>query len=248
MCLIFFAVHSRPDFPFVLVANRDEFYARPTEAMHWWAAQPVLAGKDLEGGGTWLAVSRSGKVAAVTNYRDLAHVRPDAPSRGRIPLDVVLAEGSGAEIIAARKDNWKECNGFNLLFYDGAKAFWYSNMKQEIVELDAGVYGLSNALLDTPWPKVKAGKEAFTEWVGRPVLSANDDTPWMADTQTYAEALLPNTGVGAEMEKLLSAACIISPIYGTRSTTTVLLDSAGNIAVKEKNVRLGVEQRFDWQL
>jgi uncharacterized protein with NRDE domain len=244
MCLIFFAVEVSPEMPFCLLANRDEFYSRPTEPMHWWEDIPVLAGKDLQAGGTWLAISKSGRVAAVTNYRNPEHVNPAAPSRGKIPVDAVLSQLNGKETIEELKSTWMDCNGFNLILHDGKSTFWYSNVLDEIRQLEKGVYGLSNAFLDTPWPKVSHGKAAFHDWLLND--SANNDAAFrlMANTQTYPEDALPDTGVGAGVEKMLSAACIVSPIYGTRCTTLVRKNVSGLITVMEKNLQNGELKQF----
>jgi uncharacterized protein with NRDE domain len=245
MCLIFLAIDARPDVPFVLLANRDEFYVRPTADMHWWEDAPVLAGKDLEAGGTWLAYGRDGRVAAVTNYRDMKHVRPDASSRGRIPLDVVQSNLVGAACIESLRSGWKDCNGFNLLFHDGQSTFWYSNVTDEVQKLQAGIYGLSNALLDTPWPKVESGKQRFEAWLQKDTLRENEAFEIMADTARYPQAMLPDTGVGMEMEELLSSICITSPIYGTRCSTFILKDNSGKVQVLEKNIQTQTIRSFE---
>jgi uncharacterized protein with NRDE domain len=237
MCLIFCAVNARIDAPFILLANRDEFYIRPTQEMHFWEDSPVLAGRDLEAGGTWLALGANGKIAAVTNYRDLQHVRPDAPSRGRIPTDVVLSDLSGRDCIAAWKDQWKDCNGFNLLFHDGIDTFWYSNVTDETIQLTNGIYGLSNALLDTPWPKVEAGKRQFEAWLRSSNLDADEAFLLMSNTRQYPREQLPNTGVGQEMELLLSSICIVSPIYGTRCSTLIIREVEGASMIWEKDMQ-----------
>lgn len=239
MCLIFIAVDALDDTPFCLLANRDEFYSRPTERMHWWPEEPILAGKDLQAGGTWMAIGKNGKIAAVTNYRNPEHVNPSAPSRGMIPVEAVTSEISGKETILQFKDSWKSCNGFNLILHDGQATYWYSNVKEEIVQLDKGIYGLSNAFLDSPWPKVVHGKAAFRQWLlsGQPKLE--DGLEIMSNTQVYPKEILPDTGVGEGVEQMLSAACIVSPIYGTRSTTVLFKNKNGTIQVTEKDVQSG---------
>jgi len=245
MCLIFLAIESRPNQPFVLLANRDEFYVRPTADMHWWEDVPVLAGKDLEAGGTWVAYGRNGRVAAVTNYRDLKHVRQGAPSRGRIPLDVVQSPLSGAYCIESFRSTWKDCNGFNLIFHDGQSTFWYSNVTDEVQLLQPGIYGLSNALLDTPWPKVETGKQRFEAWLRSESLLEDDAFNLMANTERYPSSELPDTGVGMEMEALLSSICITSPIYGTRCSTLIMKDRSGRAQVWEKNILKGDVRKFE---
>lgn len=245
MCLIFFAVDVLDNAPICMLANRDEFYSRPTERMHWWHDMPILAGKDLQAGGTWMAIGKNGKIAAVTNYRNPEHINPAAPSRGMIPVEAVMSDLSGRETILQFKDTWKVCNGFNLILHDGEATYWYSNIKDEIVRLEKGIYGLSNAFLDSPWPKVVNGKAAFGEWLISGKTNVEDALQLMGDTQVYPKEMLPDTGVGEGIEQMLSATCIVSPIYGTRSTTFVLKNADGAIQVTEKDVKSGEVNSFE---
>ena len=160
MCLILVAWQAHPGYPLLVAANRDEFYARRTASADFWPESPqVLAGRDLEAGGTWLGITRQGRFAALTNYRDPSSHKPQAPSRGKLVADFLR----GKDSIDAYLDTLDAIayNGFNLLLGDGKQLIAFSNITMQRHELAPGVYGLSNALLDTPWPKVGAGKTAL---------------------------------------------------------------------------------------
>ncbi|MDI6746412.1 MAG: NRDE family protein [Rhodocyclaceae bacterium] len=229
MCLILVAWQAHPDFPFVLAANRDEFFARRSASADFWKDQPkILAGRDLEAGGTWLGMTRGGsdgyKFAALTNFRDPGSHKPQAPSRGRLVADFL----AGDMTIDAYLDmlHPADYNGFNLLLGDGQRLFAFNNVTQERHELAPGIYGLSNHLLDTPWPKVGAGKTALAA-----ALTALPDEShlWrlLRDDTVHPDADLPATGVSIDWERLLSAAFIRSPDYGTRCSTVVKVGAGG---------------------
>lgn len=250
MCLILVAWRAHPDYPLVVAANRDEFFARRTASADYWADAPhVLAGRDLEAGGTWLGMSRQGHFAALTNYRDPAGQRTDAPSRGRLVADFLKGDADiDAYLDALDGDAY---NGFNLLLGDGDRLVAYSNVSHEKHELAPGIYGLSNALLDTPWPKVGAGKTALET-----ALAALPDEAalWqlLADDTRHPDAALPATGVPLEWERLLSAAFIKSPDYGTRCSTVVKVGSGGTATFDEQTwlpgARTGERRRYRFRL
>lgn len=232
MCLILVAWRVHPEYPLVVAANRDEHYRRPTAAAAFWPDHPqVLAGRDLEAGGTWMGVTRQGRFAALTNFRDPARHQPQAPSRGRLVADFL----TGGQSIDAYLDSLdaSACNGFNLLLGDGERLLAFSNVSNERHELEPGIYGLSNALLDTPWPKVGAGKTALEA-----ALNALPDEHrlWalLRDDRTHPDDALPATGVPLEWERLLSAAFVLSPDYGTRSSTIVTASGGHKITFDEQ--------------
>lgn len=233
MCLIFLAWHVHPDYPLVVAANRDEFFARPTAAAGFWPDAPkVLAGRDLEAGGTWMGITRSGRFAALTNFRDPAQVRAGVPSRGALVADYLLGTASPGGYLQQTTAIGSKCNGYNLLLGDGASLFWSSNVSGERRELAAGIFGLSNHLLDTPWPKVGVGKSALTR--------ALDDLPdekalhlLLRDDSVHPDEQLPETGVPLQWERLLSAAFVKSPDYGTRSSTILLVHRSGAVTFDE---------------
>jgi len=244
MCLIILAIDQHPDYPVIMLSNRDEFYYRPAAPMHWWTDQDILAGQDIQAGGTWLAIGKNKQMAAVTNYRDLQRNDPNAPSRGQIPVDFVNNATDTPSFITAHREIWSGMNGFNALFYDGQTFYWYSNISDEAVKLTPGIYGISNAQLDTPWPKVLAGKQRL-----QAAIQNNDLTPEllvaiMADTHPYDEERLPDTGVGLEMERMLSPICIVSPVYGSRVTTIITRNTQGVLNVLEKDILNGSSRTF----
>jgi uncharacterized protein with NRDE domain len=237
MCLIALALDAHPSYRLVIAANRDEFYARPTA---WWADAPdVLAGRDLREGGTWMGVTRAGRVAAVTNYRDpgLAQLA-DAPSRGALVADFLRGSVDAetyADDLAGRAAAY---NGFNLLVGDGGGLFYVSNRTDGVRRLEPGVYGLSNALLDTPWPKVVRARRAMEEAVAAAEGPGWDARLWeaLADRVIAADDALPDTGVGSERERLLSAPFIRTDVYGTRASTVLTIASDGEVRFVERSV------------
>ena len=227
MCVIFFAYEQHPEFPLILLANRDEFYDRPTQVARFWEDNPeIFGGRDLIGGGTWLGVNKTGKFAAVTNYRD-----PNAPkgvlSRGILTADFLKTEESAEEYLKKIRQKAGGYSGFNLLLGEinarKNEIFYYSNRLAERVKLTRGIYGLSNHLLDTPWRKVENGKRFLAEnltknWTNEDFFSI------LADVTLADDAELPDTGIGKSREKLLSAIFIRTPGYGTRCSTVLTFD------------------------
>ena len=226
MCLILLALDTHPDYALVLAANRDEFYDRPTVAAAFWKDAPaVLAGRDLRAGGTWLGMDRRGRLAAVTNYRQGRRETVAPRSRGHLVAGYLTGELDARTCIArVERADPQLYNGFNLLVGDARGLHYLSNRKGRTRALAPGVYGLSNHLLDSAWPKVTAGKSGLTA-----ILSATGAELvaelflLLADRQQAADDLLPVTGVSPEWERLLSAAFIATPEYGTRSSTVILL-------------------------
>ncbi len=239
MCLIFLAWRVNADYPLVVAANRDEFFARPTAAADFWSDSPtVLAGRDLEAGGSWMGISRTGRFAALTNYRDPAQMRGGRPSRGGLVSGFLTGQDTPAEYLAETDALGRECNGYNLLLGDGQSLWWTSNMGGSARALEPGIYGLSNHLLDTPWPKVGAGKTALAV--------ALDELPdeqklqsLLTDDGLHPDHALPQTGVPLEWERLLSAAFVKSPSYGTRSSSLLTLHRSGWICFDEQTWLLG---------
>jgi len=164
MCLILLAWQTHPDFPLVVAANRDEFFARPSAPADFWAERPdILAGRDLQAGGTWLGVSRGQRFSALTNYREGSKQRIDGPSRGALVADFLAGESSAEAYLEALSRLGADYNGFNLFVGDGQRLGYYSNRNSGTHWLSPGMYGLSNHLLDTPWPKLSLAKAAFSE-------------------------------------------------------------------------------------
>jgi uncharacterized protein with NRDE domain len=227
MCLILIAWHAHPQYPLVLAANRDEVHARAAASAGWWNDHPqILAGRDLSAGGTWLGVTRQGRLAALTNYRAPGRVRDHAPSRGKLVEELLTGEATVEESLQRLQRCHADYNGFNVLFSDGERLAVFESVPGRGRVLASGVYGLSNHLLDTPWPKVEQAKSRLSAALGQlpvdaPLLQLlRDDLP-------AADGNLPRTGVSLEWERLLSSAFIRAPGYGTRCSTILCVDRAG---------------------
>ena len=236
MCLLLLAYDVHPRYRISLAANRDEFYDRPTAAAAIWDDAPqIFAGRDLAHGGTWLGVNRGGRFAALTNYRDPRAHRKDAPSRGGLVSGFLKSEESPEEYLARLQVEGAAYNGFNLLLGDSGGLLWYSNKSGEVVRLAPGIHGLSNRLLDTPWPKVVRGRDALARVVAGSEFSGEDLLAILADGTKSPDEQLPDTGVGLEMERLLSSIFIASERYGTRSSTVLLVDSDRRVTFVERS-------------
>jgi len=238
MCLIVFAWQVIPGLPLLAAGNRDELHARPAAPAGWWDTHPqIYAGRDLLAGGTWMGVTRDGKFAAITNVRAPSEMRADAPSRGALVADYLGGSMTPAEYIASIAPEAAAYNGFNLLIGDTQELRWFSNRAGEDTRngqpLAPGIYGVSNALLDTPWPKVVRAKAQFSSLLCQ---CAPEETYFdmLSDTTTASDCRLPDTGVGLEKERLLSPICIVSPDYGTRISTLVKLPADGRATLTEK--------------
>lgn len=239
MCLILLALHARPDLPLIIAANRDEFYARPTAPAALWPDAPqVLAGRDLQEGGTWLGITRSGRWAAVTNFREAAPPRPGASSRGRLVGDFLLGHLTPAEYLAGVRRHGDDYNGFNLFLGDPDEVYWFSNRAPahslSARPLEPGVYGLSNHLLDTPWPKVEHGKEGMRRAVASDA-SPEDLLHTLLDRTLADDADLPVTGLPADLERAMSAAFIAGAEFGTRCSTVIHRAADGHICFLERS-------------
>lgn len=233
MCLIFISINQHPRYKLVVAANRDEFYNRKTAAAHFWEDAPdILGGRDLEAGGTWLGVNKNGKISMITNYRDPLNINPAAPSRGKLVSDFLDNGADGKSYLSTIPDPEKY-NGFNLIAGTPEALYYFSNYREGITEMKSGLFGLSNHLLDTPWPKVKKGKERMNEILSH-TFDAKDLFALLANESTASDDLLPDTGVGLTRERALSAMFIKSPGYGTRCSTVLLVDRDNNFNFTER--------------
>lgn len=237
MCTIIFSFNQKGGPSLTLLANRDEFYERPTQKADWWPDAPdVFAGRDLVGGGTWLGISRSGRIAAVTNFRDPRQERGDL-SRGKLVADYLSSEIDPKEYLLQVEKNKDRYTGFNLLageFGRGTdRLLYFSNRGQGIIDLEPGLYGLSNHLLDTPWPKVKRGKEMFGRLLNEGA-GKDEFFDLLADRTLADDDKLPDTGIGYEKEKLLSAIFIETPVYGTRCSNVVTFKEDTGFDLEER--------------
>lgn len=233
MCLILFAYQQVPGIRLIALANRDEFYARPTESAHTWPDRnDIIAGKDLQSGGTWLGVTPNGRMAAVTNYRDGLPTEPNTASRGELPIEFLASNLTAQAYIAQLRTKRSDYGGFNLLLLDQTGLWHYCSVTDESSSVKPGVHGLSNHSLNTPWPKVVQGTWDLAQMVDGDV-NADRLLELMYDAQYPEDSDLPDTGVGLDWERTLSPLFIQSPDYGTRSTTLVMVHESGRIEFAE---------------
>jgi uncharacterized protein with NRDE domain len=226
MCLLLLALDAHPSFKLVLAANRDEFYDRPTAPPSFWEDAPyLLAGRDLAGGGTWLGITRHGRIAATTNYRDPSSFKKAAPSRGKLVTDFLLGKDSPSDFLESIRREAGRYNGFNLLVGERDHLLWTSNRSDRIVLLSPGIHGVSNRLLNTPWPKVVRGKALLADALrDHPSVSSDRLFALLQDRHQPRDEALPSTGVRLEWERVLAPIFIKSPDYGTRSSTLLFID------------------------
>lgn len=238
MCLLLIAHDCVPGYRLVVAANRDEFHGRPaTPAGHWPGHTGLIAGRDLEGGGTWLGVTRYGGFATVTNVRAGHAVPRGRRSRGLIVTDFLTGDASAAAFADALSAQAQAYDGFNLLAHDGRELYWYSNAGQPSApqRVEPGVHTLSNALLDTSWPKTERLRTAFAGVVAGvrgTLVDALLDV--LRDRRHAGDDDLPDTGVARDLERMLSPIFIESPSYGTRCSTIVTIDTAGRLCFHER--------------
>ena len=237
MCLVLIAYRTHPRYPLVLAANRDEFHARPAQALHWWNdGVRMLAGRDLQAGGSWLGLDASGRMALVTNYRDPSLPRPEGTSRGSLIGEFLGGRDGAAGFARATASRAGQFSGFNLLALDrSGLAYVTSHPEPEARTLLPGVYGLSNRQLDTPWPKLLRTRERFERELASDHPQPEALMHMLSDRTIAADELLPDTGVGLEWERLLSAPFIVGDGYGTRCSTVVLIGSDGIVTVEERS-------------
>lgn len=232
MCLVALAVNAHPDFPLVLLGNRDEFHARPALPMHWWREPGILAGRDLTAGGTWLGVTAKGRFATITNYRDPDQEKSPR-SRGELAVRALTTPRDA--FLEHLERNADQYGGYNLL-WGGNNACWYHSNRAgaPVRRLSPGVYGLSNGLLDTPWPKVEAARAALAETLDTGTLCDTGCFGVLSDRRQPPDSRLPATGVSLDWERLLAPAFIVSDAYGTRASTVLVMRRNGLINVEER--------------
>ncbi len=257
MCLILTSWQSHPEYPLVVLANRDEFYERATDPMHWWDDHPhILAGRDradVKGqSGTWMGISKSGRFAAITNVRAPSEKNPDAQTRGEITAKFLKSSDNPETFIDTHSHTFNRYNGFNLLATDlsnkNPALVWLSNRvlmgknlrPRKVMNpqrLNPGIYGLSNGMLDTPWPKVQHRVGAFAQLLAMDTGQFKRSEHYLRAMEDLTQApddYLPQTGVSYEWEKVLSSAFIRTPNYGTRSTSLIRIRKDGRYEVIEK--------------
>jgi uncharacterized protein with NRDE domain len=251
MCLINFQLNDHPKYKLVLAANRDEFYLRPTESAHFWKDEPqLLAGRDLMQMGTWLGITKTGRIAALTNFRDPSAPEADKISRGSI-VRHFLSTDMGAQNFLENLIP-EDYAGFNILAGDSSQLFYYNNLEAKAVKVEPGIHGLSNHFLDTPWPKVVKGNMYLERY-----LSDNKDVhiddlfDILQDAEESEDGSLPDTGIDMELERKLSPMFIQTRDYGTRSSTVVLITHDGHVAFAERvynSGKLQEENHFEFDI
>lgn len=241
MCLILLALNTHPSFKLVLAANRDEYYDRPSAPPSFWKDAPhLLAGRDLAGGGTWLGITHHGRIAAITNYRDPSSFKKEAPSRGKLVTDFLLGKDSPSDYLETIWSDAARYNGFNLLVGEKDRISWYSNRSDRMMLLSPGIHGVSNRLLNTPWPKVVRGKELLARVLqDHPVPSSDSLFDLLQDRHQPPDEELPSTGVRLEWERVLSPIFIKSPEYGTRSSTLLYIDQKDHVTFMDRTFDSG---------
>ena len=237
MCLILFSIEQHARYPLIIAANRDEHYDRPSASLAFWPDAPqVAAGRDLQAGGTWLGITRQGRWAALTNYRQAGSYRFGTPSRGHLVSNYLVGSFSPQRYVERVSETAAQYNGFNLLVGEGAEVYYFSNRADGWERVAPGAHGLSNHLLDTPWPKVTAGRELLTDL---PDLAAAPLTNLLLEAlqrrTVPLDGELPDTGVGIQRERVLAPPFIVSESYGTRASTVILVDGKGSVHIAERS-------------
>ncbi len=233
MCLVVFGWQAHPDYRLILAGNRDESHRRPTQDAHWWPDdQSILAGRDLQAGGTWLGVSKSGRFATVTNFREGPRSQAGFESRGALVTDFVTGSQSPQDFESSIANG--QYAGFSLLVSDGNAMSYLSNCDDLESDLSPGVYGLSNASLDTPWPKVLRARSGLESLLDSNTANETELMRLLSDRTPAAVDQISNEDLPFETARAVTAPFIVAPEYGTRSTTTVLWGTDGVIEFCER--------------
>lgn len=236
MCIILFSYKAHQKYKLVLAANRDEFYKRPTLESYFWKDNPnILAGRDLEKDGTWLGITKQGRFAALTNYRDPSSTIENAESRGQLVSNYLKGELSPKDYLVNVQNSNHLYNGFNLLLGDSSNFYYYSKHNNEIIEIDGGIHGLSNHSLNTPWPKIILGKNMLKE-VLEDKFTHHKLFNILRNTTKPKDEELPKTNIDLEWERKLSSIFIESPDYGSRAMTVLTIDYDNEITFIEKSL------------
>jgi uncharacterized protein with NRDE domain len=234
MCLILFAWQQHPDYPLIAIANRDEYYARPSRDAYWWEGTDIFAGRDLEAGGTWLGVNRRGYFAAVTNVREPGGMRAGKRTRGDLTRDFLKRNDDAEVYLQQLAQHDQDYAGFNLLLGDVTGMWFYSNRESQIRRIEAGVYGVSNGRFDEPWPKLESGREEL-ETMLNSGIEHDQLMEILTDHRIAEDHELPSTGVARDIERLLSSRFIRSAEYGTRACSVITIDRTQRIEFSEQN-------------
>jgi len=236
MCLLVLAWKHHPRYRLILAGNRDEFHDRPAAPLNWWQDDPrILGGRDLKAGGTWLGVARSGRFGVVTNYRDLQAPIEGAPSRGQLVPRFLTGATSPKEFLDDLRGAAPRYSGFNLLVGGTRSLYYFSNRGPNApTALAPGVYGLSNHLLDTPWPKLARTRERFNALLAQQEIAPEDLFTMLGDREQASGADLPSTGLPEDWERVVSSPFIVNERYGTRCSSVLLVERTGRTILQER--------------
>jgi len=236
MCLILLSYDMHPKYRVVLAANRDEYYNRPTAPISFHDDFPdILGGRDLKHHGMWLGITRFGRFAAITNFRDPGSNISNAPSRGFLVRDFLTGKASPDNYLEHVKSIGHQYNGYNLLVGDRSELYYYSNRGNTVKKLQPGIYGLSNHLMDTPWPKITKGKSDLVKLLNeKENIDPEKIFDLLKDGYRPPDSMLPDTGVDLEWERILSPLFITSEFYGTRSSSIIFIESKGGVTFLER--------------
>ena len=236
MCLLVFAWQSHPDYPLIFAGNRDELHARPASALGFWEDAPqLLAGRDLEAGGTWLGVTSGGRFAVVTNYREGPNPKQASRSRGELTARFLRNDAPAENYIREVAQRAQQYGAFSLIIGD-REALWYFSNREDAPprEIPAGIHGLSNHLLDTPWPKVRRSVTRLKQLLEHDAPSSDALFQLLADRTPAADAELPDTGIGAERERQVSPPFVVNAVYGTRCSSVIHMHKHGALRFTER--------------
>lgn len=254
MCLIVFSYKKHPQYPLIFAANRDEHYERPSRAARFWDNNPnILAGKDLKAGGTWMGINKWGEFSAITNYRDPEIEKENPPSRGKLVFDFLQTDKNAQVYLSELQSHADQYMGFNLLAGSLDQLGYYSNQQDDILFLDSGLYGLSNHLLETSWPKVRRAKKNLSHIIQDDSITLEPLFDLLADDREAPDEELPDTGIPKEIEKKVSPIFIKSDGYGTRCSTVLLIDHHGKATFAERRFKPGTmeveeENRYQFSI
>jgi len=248
MCLIVFSYKNHPSYKLIVAANRDEFYKRPTRVAQFWKPEDyphILAGKDLQANGTWMGISKTGKWGALTNFRDPSNIKSNAPTRGTLVLDYLKSNISANEYLESLDSSTKHYNGYNLLVGETDSLFHYSNENHQRTEITHGIHGVSNALLDTSWPKLDYAKTELERITSNKEFDKEELFNILRNSERAPDSELPSTGIPYEWEKAISSVFIKTENYGTLCSTLLLIDYDGNAQFIERRYKLKSNEIID---
>ena len=235
MCLLLIAKGIHTNYKIIIAANRDEFYDRPTMRAHFWNDSPsILAGKDMQAGGTWLGITKTGRISAITNFREGLQQKDNAPTRGLLPTDYLRGKINPLDYLNIVKQKANNYNGFNLILGDVENLYYFSNMQNSIEKLENGIYGLSNGLLNSNWPKIVESKIKFENVIRTNNFSAEELFNILNDRSIAKDDYLPNTGVDLNIERILSAVFIKTEKYGKRCSTVMTIERDNKVNIIER--------------